>query len=197
MKPKNNKCANIVQCSKCCIQSKRATMISEAILTLIGSVAIDQGLEFGWETTNSWLKDALVSSGAVATYAMITSSLLRIMEYRCAPHTVLDRSTQDNPRYFYLATIISQFASAGLSFGVGIGVEALIRHILSITHNDLDDMEQSASTYTSIFVPASITLIKTLSRWGIFKAVNTGIDRYRARTDDAELPILEQGMNKS
>jgi hypothetical protein len=193
MKPKNNKCANIVQCSKCCIQSKQATTISEVILTLIGSVAIDQGLEFGWKTTNSWLKDEMVSSGAIATYAMITSSLLRIMEYHCAEYTVLDRPPEDNPRYFYLATIISQFASAGLSFGVGIGVEALIRHILSITNNDLDDMEQSASTLTSIFVPASITVIKTLSRWGIFKAVNTGIDRCRARTDDDELPILDRG----
>ena len=168
----DSNCNGLCKLIKCGVTSDGATIANETILTLLFSLAIDLGLEFGWSAEDStamqgWLKEALVSSGATAACAALISGTLWTLRYNYEP--------KGNPFYYHTRNILSQLFSSAFSFTIGMGVECTLE--AAIGHGALDGMKQQERIWASLAVPCLITAAKTLARYGFFKAATAVIDK--------------------
>ncbi len=186
----------MVGCIKCGVKTKKSTQISECILNILISASSDLGFEYGWQPKNSehlegWLEKALISSGVSALCMTFFSSMLEIAHYKLGEATEVERAQQAMPSYTYTAILISEILSGLISFGIGIGMEALIE--VSVGHDQLNTWENSGKFVLGAIVPASITVAKTMGRWGIFNLTNYVIDKvcWHDKENSELLPLAQ------
>lgn len=160
-------CSKLCKCMTIGIDTPLATEISEGILTGLGCTLIELGFEFGWHENNNiiiqaWIKESILSSGISATYAVLISTCLKMMNFKWG-------KTPEHPRgdelFFYTKTLISQILSGVLGFGMGMLFDFAF-------HRTLDDLEKKPEVGLSLVLPAVLVSAKILSRIGIFKAVD-------------------------
>ncbi len=174
-----------VKCTKCGVQGDKSTLITELILSFIITAVIDVAIEYGWQSTNSWLKKALLSSGLASLCMIVVSTVSRSLKYNCAESTEVERHQQTDPSIYYTATLISEILSGLVSFGAGVGIDALIE--LTFSHEQLKNWEKSDSFLYWAVIPISITATKSLSRFGIFRLTDFVINKCRTKDLNVEL----------
>lgn len=184
----NTCCAGMAGCVKCGVKDGKSTLITEFILNLLSSIAIDLGVEYDKSHLKTWLEKSLLSSGIAATCMIVISTFLRIAKYNCAELTEAERPQQANPAYYYLATLLSEIISGVISFGAGVGLDELIE--LAIGHDKLKTWESSGSFLFAVVVPIAITCTKSLGRFGIFRLTDHLINKCRNNEDNHELDPL-------
>lgn len=166
-------CHGPCACVIACCETNWATEISEVITIFVGCAFIDWGLEIKWHENDNdflkgWLKESLVSSGASAGYAILVSTLLRVMNYHCAKKFMDDRLDDRKKTYFYMATALSQLLSGLTSFGFGLLVDFMIEAF--VTHEAID--KKINENVVTVIGASSIALTKAAGRFLFFKLVD-------------------------
>lgn len=173
-----------VNCTKCGVKDDKSTLITELMLNFLITAVIDIAIEYGWKSTDSWLKKALLSSGLAAFCMIIVSTVLRSLKYNCAETTEVEGHQRTDPLFYYTATLISEILSGLVSFGSGVGLDALIE--LTVGHKQLKDWETSDSFLYWAVLPIGITATKSLSRFGIFRLTDYFINKCRIKNLNEE-----------
>jgi hypothetical protein len=147
----------------------------------LGSAIIECGFEFGWSGNNNQtrisnetiIKEAILSSGASATYATLISIFLRIMRKKYEIKNVEnDINQNDTDNYFYTSTLISQLLCGAISFGAGISFDYAFYKVL-------DNLGASSNFGLAFALPTVIVSSQVLARYGIFKVVDCIKDRFQ------------------
>jgi hypothetical protein len=175
-----NNCVCALDCICCGVKNETRTVITELLTSLICSASVDLGIEFGCNFKDSkaaqaWLKEAILSTSLSVACITICSTILRIANHKYRHNTESNKDQINKPLYFSIALALSEFASACIAFGLGIGLDYLIEN--TITHKAIKNWKHSAAIPLALLAPAGIALAKTASRLGIFKLVNWGAEK--------------------
>jgi hypothetical protein len=198
-----NNCVCALDCICCGVKNESRTVILELLTSLILSAAVDLGIEFGCDImgcnfhdsskVKAWLKEGMLSSGVSALCITLSSTIIRIANYKYGHRTEADQAHKGKPLYFSIALTLSELASGAIAFGLGVLIDYFIESTL--THNKIKHWEHSNAIPLALLAPVGITLAKTLGRVGIFKLVDWGLGKVCSSNNEELQPIAMHSIN--
>ena len=196
-------CKELVDCLFAGVRTKQGAFWSETLITLAGSAFIELMLAFLWHAgddnlVEEWLEESLITTAAAAVFVIIVSTTIRCMHYRFDQDYFTNQLQKNEPEYIYLAIILSQIISGAIAFGVGVGADAALDSYYKnrLPHNMTPiNSTKTIPTATPIIGTIVLVAIKSLTRWGIFRAI-TGIDDSCCLRNKHELEIEQKLLDE-
>ncbi len=140
-----------------CSGADMAVMLSSGVVASVIEVFFELCFP---HTSDNWMTKSLLSSASSAAATFVIGMI--IYSRKCAKQAVPGLDEDDRCCPFYLALMISQLIAAGVSFGVGVGVDTLTETFI------LD--HESGNVVNAIVSPILISTAR-----GFFKSASTGV----------------------
>lgn len=112
------------QAAACC-SDKLKVEVAAGVTIFFAGILADILLEEFWRS-DDWLKEALASSAAVTGTIISISVFFRVLYFFCAE---TDTQKTAEPRLFFSKLVGSELLAGLLSFGAGVGVDAIIEKV--------------------------------------------------------------------
>jgi hypothetical protein len=167
------KMANFIRCdnnANCHPASSSAcAWISDIAIAGLIAVMIDLTVEHAYQPsdtdqTSSWINKSLISSGATSLWLMIFSFCTWQWYEKCRSR--YEEDGEISTGYMTAKNILTQLVSGAISFGTGIGLDAILVLILGTWLNE----KKEEGNWMAIVTPIAATATKSLTRYGMYKA---------------------------